>query len=356
MARDDGQPNSSEGIQGARRLSPNEQAIAAELRRLDPNLAGLFERGLALADEIDEPGVRYLVAHIGREVSRGVIAMLTGETTVTPPAVVDDEQSVGDAEKEERFRTRIAAALELSETHPNVSAWFRSHQSLVSRVHWRNPPSSASAVREGFVTLVSLLFGRIAPYFDTQAELDRLLQITNPTEADAKRVQQYAVRFTQRRYFFSRLLDASWLEPLATVGFFRNPPDRLVHEDGSWSIQQWPEGDALARLAREAPEIAIRELTAVPRNNQNPAVWTAVATAAVTLAPAEASRLVPVLVHALKNSAPVLFPRSIIEVVQRLADAGDHDNAFALTDALLFVKGTSSETKKASASASSEGR
>jgi len=87
MARDDGHPNSGDDIQGARRLSPNEQAIAAELRRLDPNLAGLFERGLALADEIDEPGVRYLVAHIGREVSRAVVAILTGETTVSPPVV-----------------------------------------------------------------------------------------------------------------------------------------------------------------------------------------------------------------------------------------------------------------------------
>jgi len=45
-----------------RRLSANEQSTISELRRLDPELAGLFERGLSLADEIEQPGVRYLVA------------------------------------------------------------------------------------------------------------------------------------------------------------------------------------------------------------------------------------------------------------------------------------------------------
>jgi hypothetical protein len=331
----------------ARRLSPNEEAIVSELRRTDSHLAGLFQRGLALADEIDEPGVRYLVAHIGRELSRAIISTLTGETAVQAKPVVDD------AEPEDRFRKRIASALDLPETHPNVAAWFRSHQALVGGAHWRNSPPSAPVVRESFVALVGLLFGRIAPYFDTQAELDQLLEIKTPTKDDAERLQRCSVRYTQRRYFCSRLSNPSWLPPLAVAGFFRNPPDRLMHEDGAWSIQHWPEGDALARLAGSATSVAVSEFAAVARDNQNPAVWKAVATGALAVSPADASTLVPVLVHALRHAPPVLFQRSIIELIQHLAEAGQRDGAFELTDALLFVRGATK--KKASEPVSSEG-
>ncbi len=320
---------------GPRRLSVNEEAVASELRRIDPHLAGLFERGLALTDEIDEPGVRYLVAHVGRELSRAVISTMTGETNVQPgPAAADD------AEAGEHFRKRLASVLDLPERHPSVAAWFRSHQLLVGGVHWRNPPPRAAVLRESFLTLVGLLFGRIAPYFDTQAELDRLLEVQTPTKDDAERLQRCTVRYTQRRYFFSRLSNPNWLVALTPLRMFRDPPDRLVHPDGSWSIQQWPEGEALARLAAGAPSVVVTELSAVPRDNQNPAVWNAVATAALALPPAEALRLVPVLIHALKSAPPVLFPHSMVEVVQRLAEAGYRDGAFELADALLFVRAT----------------
>lgn len=108
-----------------RRLSSNEQSTISELRRLDPHLACLFERGLSLADEIEQPGVRYLVAHVGRELSRAIISTLTGETTVEPVPVTDD------AERGARFRKRIAVVLDLPEAHPNVAAWFLSHQALL---------------------------------------------------------------------------------------------------------------------------------------------------------------------------------------------------------------------------------
>jgi hypothetical protein len=331
---EDAQRDGGQDAGTGRRLSTNEQSTISELRRLDPELAGLFERGLSLADEIEQPGVRYLVAHVGREVSRAMISTLTGETTVEPMPVADD------AERESRFRKRIAAVLDLPEAHPNVTAWFHCHQILVGGVHWRQPHPSASVVRESFVTLGGLLFGRIAPYFDTQAELDQLLQIKTPTIEDAERLQRCTVRYTQRRYFFTRLSETLWLPQLAVAGFFRNPPDRLMHADGSWSIQHWPEGDALARLAGGAPDVVVKEFAEVPRANQNPAVWKAIAAAALAMAPADALRLVPLMVHGLKNAPPVLFQRSVIDVIQRLAQAGHRDGAFALTDALLFVKGT----------------
>lgn len=315
-----------------RRLSSTEQAIAVELRRTDPHLAGLFERGLALADDIDAPGVPYLVAHVGRELSRAVVGMLTGENEIQGAAS-------GDTGEREDFRRKIASVLELPDDHPNVTAWFRSHQALVRAAHWRSAPPSAVAVRAAFVTFAGLLFGRIGPYFDTQVELDQLLEMDGiPSENDLARLKRCTGRYTQRRYFFSRLSNARWLVPLAKAGFFRSPPDRLMHEDGSWSIRQWPEGEALARLAADAPDVTVSAFDAVSTDNQNPAVWNAIAKAALILAPGDASRLVPALVRGLKGAPPVMFPRVVIDVIARLAEAGDHAAAFKLTDVLLVVK------------------
>ena len=48
-------------------LSPREQETVAGLRRLDPQLAGLYELGLKLASEIERPGYAHALAYVGRE-------------------------------------------------------------------------------------------------------------------------------------------------------------------------------------------------------------------------------------------------------------------------------------------------
>lgn len=327
---------------GPRRLSPRESAITAELRRIDPQLAGLYEHGLRLADRAEEAGVPYLIAHAGRELSRAVVTALTGEVPISPEAT---EETI---ERDDRFRARIASALEISEGHPYVGAWFSSHKLLVSGAHWRKSPPSGLAIREAFGSLAGLLFGRVAPYFDTQSELDRLLALETPDEADLASLKACSVRYTQTRYFFTRISNPAWLPLLARAGFFRNPPERRIHADQSWSLQAWPEGDALARLSSHAPDLAVAEFLSIPPDNSNPAVWNSVASAAITMAPDLARRLVPLLAHALRNAPPVLFPRTIIKVIKKLAEAEDHRAAFRLTDSLLFVRSAEPKTEEVS--------
>ena len=321
---------------GHRRLSSTEAATASALRTIDPHLAGLFERGLQLADDIDAPGTGYLVAHVGRELSRAIVLSLTGTTPVHSPSSRTSSVT--------NFRTNIAAALGLPEAHPQVRDWFRAHQTLVSNAHWRQSPPSSDDVRDSLASLAGSLFGRIAPYFDTQAELDALLRVPAPSPTDLERLRRCTIRYAQRQYFFSRFARIDWLLPLADAGYFRNPPERVLHTDGSWSLQHWPEGNALARFAATAPDVVVNQFLSIPSDNSNPAVWNCVATATESLQPAHASRLVPHLLAALKHAPPVLFPYSLVGVIPRLASAGEHDEAFQLTDMLLFVK--SSDTPK----------
>ena len=60
-------------------LTANEQATAAQLRLMDPQLAGLYERGIRLMSQIHQPENVYLLAHCGRELSNGVLQLLLDE-------------------------------------------------------------------------------------------------------------------------------------------------------------------------------------------------------------------------------------------------------------------------------------
>ena len=77
-----------------------------------------------------------------------------------------------------------------------------------------------------FERFSSLLYGRIAPYFVTESELDSLLEVELPTSEHARQLRDLQLRFGQRIYFFGRLTHPAWVEPLAGKGFFSNPPVR----------------------------------------------------------------------------------------------------------------------------------
>src|SRR5436853_6777780 len=75
-------------------LTAREQAIFEELSLLDPELAGLFERGFA---ELQGSANPYVLAHIGRELSNGVAWALIELGTADPspmPADIPDDDGV----------------------------------------------------------------------------------------------------------------------------------------------------------------------------------------------------------------------------------------------------------------------
>ena len=56
-----------------RALTPREQEMTGQLRLMDPQLADLYEHGIRLLRQDPRPGDVYLLAHCGRELSRGVL-------------------------------------------------------------------------------------------------------------------------------------------------------------------------------------------------------------------------------------------------------------------------------------------
>ena len=318
-------------------LSPREQETVAGLRRLDPQLAGLYELGRKLVNEIEQPGYAHAVAFVGRELSRGVIQCrlrdegieATGQNAKTPGCAADGE----------RNRRRIADALQLPRGDPRVTEWLRMPALFAKWEKYRYGGPSPDDVRDGFEQFSQMLFGLVAPYYATEAELDALLEVDAPAAEHARLLRDLQLRPAQRRYFSERLKDPRWIVHLSNEGFFANPPGRETNDDGSWSPRWWPEGDYLARVAPNVPADVTRVLVALPLTNDNPDVWNSVAKAASQLPADLAIRVVPAMTNALE-SVPGLnhWSDNVVGLIEHLAASGS-PRAFDLADRILFIAG-----------------
>ena len=321
-------------------LSPREQETLAGLARLDPQLAGLYELGLKLANEIEQPGYAHALAYVGRELSRGVIRRRLQDEGIDEPRQA--AVAAGCTVDRERNRQRIAAALQLPDDDPRVTQWLGMPALFAAWQKYRYGGPSPDDVREGFEQFSQMLFGLVASYYATEAELDELLEVESPTAEHARHLRDLQLRPAQRRYFFERLKDPKWVALLAQEGFFANPPGREVHEDGSWSRRWWPEGDYLIEVAASAPADVARVLLDVPSTNNNPDVWNSIARAASRLPADVAIDVVATITSALKAVPELTYwSDNVVRLIEHLAESGSSE-AFGLADHLLFIAGATS--------------
>jgi hypothetical protein len=332
--------NPTDGVLGAGGgLGPRERTTYGELARLDVRIAALFLAGHQIVPRLAaDAGAVYVLAHIGRELSRGVVRALLGEEASEPTA--PDEE----LPETERNRQTIGRVLGLRAMHPLVTSWFQLNGTFSASCHLYvdTPTPAVSAVAQAFMALSDLLYGRVAPYFATAEELDVLIAVETPTAADVAKVEALLTRAQQRIYFFSRLQHAAWVPLLAERGHFERPPERDVHIDGSWRMRVWPEGEYLARVAAGDPPTVTEVLLRVPVTLTNAAVWAVVADAAMVVPKQYADRLARHVAKAMmavpSEFIAVLLPHKAIDLAERLAISGD-GAAWKLAAALLWTRG-----------------
>jgi hypothetical protein len=292
----------------------------------------MYEHAVAVLPRIREPGMAYVIAGLGREISRGVLDRLLSEEGATLPSAIELPEEMST----EQNRRTISAVLGLPPEDPLVTLWFRVPKDFSNWMKYRYPSPPADEVRVGFEAFRDLLFGRVGPYFATQTELDSFLAIEDPTEADIERVQRFLLRQSQRVYFFDNLDKPRWAMKLYAAGVFRNPPDRIISADGTrWSARPWPEGRYLVRVAEAVPHVAVNALRELPTGNTNPIVWDHAAEAASQLPPSLARKAVRTICHGIANTVRI-FPDSTFRLVKHLAEGG-YKEAFDLSGYLLFV-------------------
>lgn len=310
-------------------LSNPERETYTELVKQDETLAGLFLFGLQLTARRGHAGVGYMIGHCGRELCKGVVHLLAG-AQAPPASAENDEKNRSDA-----FATLAARAFGYPKETAIIREWAELQIFFNSVAHLRPDTPESEEIAKTFFRLTDLIHGVIAPYFATHEELKRVLQIETPTDADEERVRAILSRSTLRRIFFSSLQHPAWLVRLKGLRVFELPPMRNVNLDGSWSLVAWPEGEYLARVAKNSPELVRTILRDIPTSNDNPVVWDLIARTASELATYD-SVLTQRVIGGIK-AIPHLVLDDGVRALLRRAAAEHDENAFVLLDTLLAV-------------------
>jgi len=85
-----------------------------------------------------------------------------------------------------------------------------------------------------------------------------------PTPEAVDQAIASAPRAEQLQYFFSKLENPEWLDPLAERKFFSSPLSPFVHEDGSISFPFWPQAQYLIRIAALVPDKVVDVIRKIP--------------------------------------------------------------------------------------------
>jgi hypothetical protein len=199
-------------------LNARQELVARQLRSLDPALEGLYLQGLELSRRFSDPGTPYLLAHAGRELSRGVIFRLSdGKVDFT------EVSEAGRILVTEKNRARIAAVLEMSPHDAVVTDWFGAVDAFASNCHYQLDAVAPLDVAAAFDRLDRLVSAILVPYFEATPEVDRLIQVESPTSEDIKALKGILARRALRARFFERVAQPAWAKVLDEWGAFDEP-------------------------------------------------------------------------------------------------------------------------------------
>ena len=81
-----------------------------------------------------------------------------------------------------------------------------------------------------------------------------------PTDEALEKLGAVLLHPVQYRYFFQRLQNPEWVEPLDDRGYFSNPPPARREKDGFVSFPVWPQLDYLTRMAPKKPDEVAKAL------------------------------------------------------------------------------------------------
>jgi hypothetical protein len=175
-------------------------------------------------------------------------------------------------------------------------------------------------------------------YSDLLPQLDDLAALEAPSHDDVSALRS---RFPQNpvtlQYLFERISSPAWLEPLADAGYFREPPEPEVDEDGRIGFIAWPASRLLVRLVEAAPDLVAGIAAAVPAT-ENFRVYDDLCEIAAKLDAALALTLVPQVLAGLRLRYRGLAHEQLGVVVTKLAGAGYLDEAFEITRELLAIQ------------------
>ena len=110
-----------------------------------------------------------------------------------------------------------------------------------------------------------------------------------------------------RQYFFSKLRNPLWIEPLKKSGHFEHAPAAKPLPDGYVNYPFWPEFLFLMNVASEEPEQVIEIIEKIPKTN-NPRFYEDVIEIALKVEASLSTRLKAKIIEYLKGQYPFWYP------------------------------------------------
>ncbi len=157
-----------------------------------------------------------------------------------------------------------------------------------------------------------------------------------PTPETVDKAVANMPRLEQQRYFFARLENPNWIEPLRRKGFFSMPPEGIKHEaEGTIEVQQWPASSYLSRMANLAPN-EVCEVFLKMLDTQNPFIIRDIFDAALAMPPEIAEKLAPKIAKLIQSHF-LIRPERAGELAVNLARGGKKQAALTVLRSALEI-------------------
>lgn len=160
-----------------------------------------------------------------------------------------------------------------------------------------------------------------------------------PTPEQVEKVVARLGHPEQRRYFFDRLENPSWIEPLKEKGFFDTPPQAIRNEERETiRFPPWFVSRYLARMASQAPEAVLDIILHIP-DTDNVRVHEDLTDAALAMPAELAAHWASKEAEWIETQEVLLslLPEKLGDLIEHIAKGGQIREALYLANALLAI-------------------
>jgi hypothetical protein len=119
---------------------------------------------------------------------------------------------------------------------------------------------------------------------------------TSPTNEMLEKVLSSVKKETDRQYFFLKLKNPLWIEPLRKRGYFNNPPKVKQLPEGNVQYPNWPELNYLVNMAKETTDEIIDIVLNLPKTD-NPRVYNYIIDIALNVEGRKSAKMLPKVIE-----------------------------------------------------------
>jgi hypothetical protein len=158
-----------------------------------------------------------------------------------------------------------------------------------------------------------------------------------PTPDDVDKAVSLLTRSEQNRYFFDRLQNPEWIEPLLKKNFFRSPPKPFINDSrGTITHPPWPDSRYLARMATLKPDTILNIILEMPATD-NSMVLQDLLDAALNMPPNFSVRLLQKTKTWVRSERPLFRPGKLAALVTHFVNGGYNEAGLDLARDLLEI-------------------